>query len=825
MLDSLSTRTQHFIALGLLFIVPLILFFPSTIGGKEMQRHDITQWRAGAESIIDYREEFGEEPLWSKNMFGGMPSFVISTARQVPHLDTLVKPFFSKWYPAFEYWVLLTGMYILLTLMGFRPWIAVTGSIIYGLTTYFPIIIMAGHTSKFFALALAPWMLVGYWLITRSPQILRGLLVFSIAVSLEFRAGHPQITYYFLFVLLFVWLFDVWNGLKIKEQQKWIKLTLVLLVGGLIGVAGNAEKLLPLQEYAQYSIRGGSDISETTGLDKSYAFAWSQGIKESLTLLLPNAFGGASPNYWGPKSVTSGPHYLGFLVLPFIILGLIKRRDYTRFAFLSIGLLALFFSWGENFLLLNNLAFKLIPFFDKFRAPETWLVISSFSASILVAYGLEALPKFKPEKFSLARIRIPMLVIVGVFGLAFLSYNSLEYTNPLEVDRIANQIAQQNQINPSNAQVRSQATNFVQQRLVPERENLARADFIRFGILSVVLIGFLYAYFSAKLSYTVLLLLLFGIQSYDLLQVGLRFVPESGFTRQNPYDSVFMERQARPLDRFIQQNIYDEAGIYEHRVLPLLDNPFNNAVPSYFYPTIGGYSGAKLSLFQDVFMSNNAALFDGPFGINLDLLRLFNTKYITYGGNLNVPGVVPVYSSEQGSVYEVQDILPKAFFVDSVRLVNSGPVAFDYLKNPGRIDFSSVALVELDDLWEDQAIETINSLPTSTLVDSTSLVNVTKYTGAELELSIERFSTGFLVINELYYPAGWKAYLNGEEIQIYKTNYFLRGLIIPPGNHELILDFQPDSFGQGILVSWLSIAFQLILGLWVGITWFRTKES
>ena len=442
-----------------------------------------------------------------------------------------------------------------------------------------------------------------------------------------------------------------------------------------------------------------------------------------------------------------------------------------------------------------------------------------------MAYGLEALPKFKPEKFSLARIRIPMLVIVGVFGLAFLSYNSLEYTNPLEVDRIANQIAQQNQINPSNAQVRSQATNFVQQRLVPERENLARADFIRFGILSVVLIGFLYAYFSAKLSYTVLLLLLFGIQSYDLLQVGLRFVPESGFTRQNPYDSVFMERQARPLDRFIQQNIYDEAGIYEHRVLPLLDNPFNNAVPSYFYPTIGGYSGAKLSLFQDVFMSNNAALFDGPFGINLDLLRLFNTKYITYGGNLNVPGVVPVYSSEQGSVYEVQDILPKAFFVDSVRLVNSGPEAFDYLKNPGRIDFSSVALVELDDLWEDQAIETINSLPTSTLVDSTSLVNVTKYTGAELELSIERFSTGFLVINELYYPAGWKAYLNGEEIQIYKTNYFLRGLIIPPGNHELILDFQPDSFGQGILVSWLSIAFQLILGLWVGITWFRTKES
>ena len=820
-----SSRNQHIIALALLFFIPPILFFPSTIGGKEMQRHDITQWRAGAESIIEYREIYNKEPLWSKNMFGGMPSFVISTARQVPHLDTLIKPFFSKWYPAFEYWILLVGMYVLLTLMGFRPWIAITGSIIYGLTTYFPIIIMAGHTSKFFALALAPWMLVGYWMITRNPNILRGLLVFSIAVSLEFRSGHPQITYYFLFVLLFVWLFDVWNGIKIKEQQKWIKLTLVLLVGGLVGIAGNAEKLLPLQEYAEYSIRGGSDISETTGLDKSYAFAWSQGIKESLTLILPNAFGGASPNYWGPKSVTSGPHYLGFLVLPFIILGLIKRRDYTPYAFLSIGVLALLFSWGGNFLVLNNLAFNLIPFFDKFRAPETWLVLTSFSASVLVAYGLEALPKFKPEKFSLSRIRIPMLVIAGVFGFAFLSYSSLEYTNPLEVDRISNQIAQQNQINPSNANVRSQATNFVQQRLVPKREDLARADFIRFGILCVVLNGLLYAYFSAKLSYTVVLLLIFGVQSYDLLQVGLRFIPESGFTNQNPYDSIFMERQARPLDRFIQQNIYDETGTYESRVLPLLDNPFNNAVPSYFYPTIGGYSGAKLSLFQDVFMSNNAALFDGLYGINLDLLRLFNTKYITYSGNLNVPGVIPVYSSEQGSVYEVKDILPKAFFVDSVQLVSSSPEAFDYLKNPDRIDFSSVALVEKVDLWEDQSIEKINDLLTFSLIDSTSFVNVTKYTGAELELNTQRSSSGFLVINELYYPTGWKAYLNGEEIQIYKTNYFLRGLIIPPGNHELILDFQPDSFSHGIFISWLSVAFQLIIGLWVGITWFRTKES
>lgn len=809
-----STRNQHIIALALLFFIPLILFFPSTIGGKEMQRHDITQWRAGAESIIDYRETFDEEPLWSKNMFGGMPSFVISTARQVPHLDTLVKPLFSKWYPAFEYWVLLAGMYVFLVLMGFRPWIAITGSVIYGLTTYFPIIIMAGHTSKFFALALAPWMLVGYWLITRRERFWLGLLVFSIAVSLEFRAGHPQISYYFLFVLLFVWLFDLYKGLKDVQSKKWGLLTTVLLIGGLIGIAGNAEKLLPLQEYAQYSIRGGSDISETSGLAQSYAFAWSQGIKESITLILPNAFGGASPDYWGPKSVTSGPHYLGFLVLPLMILGLLRRKSNLPFAFLSVGVLALLFSWGENMLLINDLAFKLIPFFDKFRAPETWLVITSFSAAVLVAYGLDSLPEYKPENFHWTSIRTPLLVIAGVFTFSFVVYSSLEYSNPRETTQIANQIAAQNQVNPSNPQVRSQANSFIQQRLVPQREELARDEFIRYGLLTFLLLAILYLYLSGKTSYTLVLLALFALQSYDLLQVGQRFIPDSGFTRLNPYDGAFLERQARPLDRYIQENIFDETGVYEHRVLPLLDNPFSNAIPSYFYPSIGGYSGAKLSLFQDVFMSENAALFDGPLGINLDLLALFNTKYITYGGPLNLPGVKLAYSSEQGNVYELENVFPKAFFVDSIRVVPDGPSAFEYLKNPARIDFSTTALVE-DSHGEALA---------QPQADSASSLSITHYTGAELEAQLQRSEAGFLVINEIYYPAGWKAFLNGEEVPIHRTNYFLRGIQIPPGEHTLTLDFRPDSFTKGIQLSWMALAIQILIGLWVGISWFRTKS-
>jgi hypothetical protein len=791
----LPRSRQHIISLFILFAVPLILFFNTTLGGKEIDRHDIIQWRAGAESIIEYREQFGEEPLWASNMFGGMPSFVVSTKTQVPHLNNLAK-FFNKIYPAFQYWVMLSGMYVFLILMGFRPLSAVFGSITFGLTTYFPVIIMAGHTSKFFTLAFVPWTFAGYWLLTRTDKRIAGLLVLTAAFALEVRAGHPQITYYFMYLMGIWWIYDSVQWFRNNEAKKFAVVTALLILGGIMGMFGNAERTLSQQSYAEYSIRGGSDLAGTTGLDSNYAFAWSQGITETLTLLVPNLFGGASPDYWGPKSVTSGPHYLGALAFFFMILGIWKTRDKLLYIFLGVGILAIFFSWGGNFITLNKFAFNYIPLFDKFRAPETWLVVTSFCFTVVAVYGLDELLNLIKEKpLPIKSFYKSIGTILTIFILVFVQVKSFDFIGTAEVDRIAAQIAQQNQLPASNPQVVQRAQSIVNQQLVPVREEKANSDLLRLGIFVVLGIGIVYAVSQNKVSPAIAGLSIILLTGIDMIQVGQRYMDERKFVTSNVDSERLILSERRDQDEYIKSR--NESEDYPYRVFPLdiSQGPFSNAIPSYFYPSLGGYSGAKLSLAQEVFMAPQSPLFGGEFGLNLGLLSALNTKYITYNSGIVIPGLTPVFTGANGGVvYENEQVLPKAYFVDSVISVDTPQEAYDLIF-ADQIDFYTSAVVE-------------NYQPT-TAIDSLSNVSVASYTGAEMTFDISRTEPGFLVISEIFYPDGWIALLNGEEIPIYKTNYLLRGVEIPTGNHTLELDFRPSSFYNGVKLSWLSLIFQL----------------
>ncbi|MCR9133740.1 MAG: YfhO family protein [bacterium] len=805
----LPLKWQHIVSIAILFIVPLVLFFQTTLGGKEIQRHDITQWRAGAETVIEYREQFGEEPLWVNNMFGGMPAIVVSVQRQVPNLDVLTG-YFNNIYPAFQYWVLLSGMYFLLILMGFRPLTAVFGSLIYGLTTYFPVIIMAGHTSKFFTLAFVPWTFAGYWLITRSPKKIAGLLLFTTAFALEVRAGHPQITYYFMFLMGALWMFDSFKWLKKSDFKKWGTITAILMVGGIMGVLNNAERTLTQKSYAPYSIRGGSDLKGTTGLDTNYAFAWSQGKAETLTLAIPDLFGGASPDYWGPKSFTSGPHYLGAIAIFFVLIALLRVRQKVMYVFLGVGFLAILFSWGGNFALFNKLAFDYIPYFDKFRAPETWLVVTSFCFSIVAVYGLDALIDWVGEQQLSIKKLYPILgIVVGVFILLLVTVKSFDYTRLGEVENIAAQIAQQNQLPANNPQVLQRARSIVETQFIPTRSEKANADLFRLGFFLLAGTGLVYAYITRKISATIVSLSVVLLTAIDMISVGQRYMDETKFVNSNIDPERLIESQRRPLDTFIQENISDN-GIYPYRVFPLLDNPYSNAIPSYFYPSLGGYTGAKLALAQDVLLAQGEPMFGGQYGINLDLLAVLNTKYITYNPGLQVPGVTPVYSGNDGVVYEIENVLPKAFFVDQAITVDDPVEAFNLL-SPGRVDFSNTAIVE-------------NYSP-NIVPDSAATVEFTSYTGSEMTLEISRSTPGFLVLSEIYYPDGWVATLNDEEIPIYKTNYLLRGLQIPAGEHTLELDFRPPSFYTGVKLSWASLIFQISLALFLVARRFTGSSS
>lgn len=807
--STLPEARQHIIALLILFLIPFFLFTATTIGGKEFQRHDITQWRASAESVIEYREAYDKEPLWVNNMFGGMPSFVVSTKVQVPHLDRIA-PLFREIYPAFQYWVLLSGTYFLLIIMGFRSLSSVFGSLMYGLTAYFPIIIVAGHTNKFSALAFIPWMIAGYWLLTRKEKKLPGLLLFTVALTLELRAGHPQITYYFFYLLGFLWVFDTWNSYKKQNLKNWGLVTGFLALGTILGILGHAEKLLPLQEYAGYSLRGGSALDSSTGLDSGYAFAWSQGIKETWTLLIPNYFGGASPEYWGPKSFTSGPHYLGALSLPFILLALFRQLSKIMYVFFAAGTLGMMFAWGENFRLLNEFAFNYIPYFDKFRTPETWLTLTAFCYTVVTVYGLDWFVDFvKDKKANLNKLYLPIGLAGAVVVFLFVQINSTDFTKSGEVQNIANQIAQQNQVNPTNPQVQRRAESYVNTELVPEREEKAKSDLLRLAVILVIGTGLMYVVFAQKIPLSIGLFGFILIAGFDLLSADKRYIPENAIVEGNVSAKDILESQRRDIDTFIQDNISGTKN-YPYRVLPLLNNPYSSATSAYFYPSIGGYTAAKLSIIQDV-LYNGGPLDVQSQDFNPDLLNLLNVKYLTYREGLPLPGFEPVFQSQSGVVYENQNVLPKAFFVDSVVTTQEPREAFNYLK-PGQLDFNTTAVVE-----------TSESISSTT--DTTSSVEVTNYTGPEISMEVSREKPGFLVLSEIYYPAGWIAELNGKEIPIYKTNYLLRGMKIPAGEHKLELRFEPQSWKIGVLLSWVSLFAQiLIAGLW-GFSRFKNRGS
>ena len=808
--SNLSDLKQHIIALAVLFLVPFILFTATTIGGKELQRHDTTQWRAGAESVIEYREEFGKEPLWVENMYMGMPAFVVSVKTAVPHIDQISR-LFRKIYPAFPYWVMLSGMYVLLIIMGFRPLTAIFGSLIYSLTTYFPIIIGAGHATKFVTLGYAPWVFAGYWLITRSKKKLGGLLLFTVAMALEVRGGHPQITYYFMYLLGFLWITDSWKNIKEGNYKEFGIVTVLLLFGGIIGVIGHAQSLLTLQEYSPFTIRGGSALDGTTGLATGYAFSWSQGIKETLTLFVPEIFGGASPTYFGPKSVTSGPHYLGALILPFILIALFKERSRIMYVFFGTGTLAILFSWGGNFLFLNQFAFDYIPLFNKFRAPETWLILTAFCYSITAVYGLHWFLNFIKQKSpSLKALYTPLGITVAVFALIFVQVKTMDFTRVGEVDSIAQQIAQQNQVSPSNPQVQQQAANYVQQNFIPDRKEGANRDIFRFGLLLIVTGAIFWFSLKQKISIALASIGFIFLAGFDMIGVGKRYIPDRVIVSSNVSSERYLESQKRDVDQFIMDNIYSENGEYEYRVFPLLEGAFQNAVPSYFYPAIGGYTGAKLSIVSDL-QANAGPIYKGDAGLNLIYWEHSNIKYITYQPGLRIPGLNQVYTGRSASVYQNEKLLPKAFFVDSLVYASSPLKAYDFINQPN-VDYSTVAVVETSDQI------TLEK-------DSTSLVNITNYTGAEITLDIKRATPGFLVLSEIYYPAGWVATLNGKEIPIIKTNYVLRGLEIPAGEHTLELEFKPKSYSLGVTLGWISLAIQGLLALAFGFTFYRRKTS
>jgi len=796
--DNLSSKKQHIYCLAFLFILPFILFYASTLGGQQYMGHDVIQWRAGAESLIEHRETYDEVAHWAANMFSGMPATTISHPPQIYNLDTFINRALGFIYPAIEFWVLFGGAYVMLLLLGMRPLTAVFGSIVIGLSTYIPIIIGAGHNAKFLSYIYIPWLYVGYLLMTRTKfNRWIAFFIFALALTLHLRAYHPQVTYFFLFPLGTLFIYDLVKAWKEEWINKFMQHTGWLALAALVATLISVQLYWSTAEYSSYSMRGGSEVANTEGLSQDYAFAWSQGVGELLTLVIPGSYGGASGDaYWGPKSFTSGPHYMGGLMVLFFIIGLIKSKHRLKWVFLGPGIATLLFSLGENFMLLNGTMFNYFPLFDKFRAPEMWLMTSVFCFAVVAAMGLECIAdQIKPIKSKRGNQpsswKQPLMIAGGV-GLIFIGigFMGLSFEKPGERQQLAQQIAQQNQVPFDDPRVAQSVNNYINNELIPQREDMARGDTIRFALFFAAGIGLIWFAGSQKIAPSTAIAGICLLLAFDLIQVDNRYLSEGSLVDGGLEREQVIERQARDIDRFIADNNSADDGVWNYRTLPLLDSPFNNAIPAYFYPSIGGYSGAKLGYYQDLI---DEAIFSGPQGINTGVLNMLNVKYLTVQGQVQLPGFESVYSDQNGSVIENNSVLPKAWFADSVERLETQPSILERISEG--FDPLSVAYVT------DENVGTVSADPGAT-------AEITEYNANRIVVDISRNEPGYLVLGEIWYPPGWNATLNGEQINIIRTNYVLRGFEIPAGDHELILSLDPVWYSAG---NWLARMGTLIL--------------
>lgn len=798
-----SVAVQNAICLAFLFLLPVFLSPDTILGDKEFMANDIVQWRGGAESVIQAREKFGYEPLWAPNMYGGMPAYFISYQLSVLNIDTLISKLFYGIFPAATFWVGLSGLFFLFRTLSISHFVSVIGAITVAFTTYIPIIIGAGHNSKFYAFNFIPWLFLGFFLLLNQyKNKWLSLAIFSCALSLELRAGHPQVTYYFGIVMAIVWLFDSYRSFKENQLQPCLKKTGLLAVGALIALLSVVHPYWSKSEFTPFSTRGGSVITESSGLNLDYAFAWSQGVGELLTLVIPNSYGGASGDgaYWGPKAFTSGPHYFGALATLFLVFGLVFYKGRWKWPFITTAFLTALFSLGNNFLFFNELMYSYLPYFSKFRTPEMWLIATVFSLTILAVFGLEEV--LANKLFDKKWLYVTAAVVGFGLILALAGNSLLSFEKPGEKQQIAEQIARSNRVSVNDPRVQQSVTQVIKNQLLPQRKKATQSDSWRFVILVLIGSGLLYAVSKGKLSKELALALLAVVVAFDMISVGKRYIPHYSKVPTGFDQAAKVKQQLTSLDEYIRDNQFDSTGVWPYRSFPIASNPFNNAAPSFYYPSIGGYTAVKIGAFQDLI---DHALYTAEGLPNTRVLAMLNVKYMPITQQAQLREFKTVFSDKNGVVLELEQTLPKAWFVFDAFKAESGKEALDYVSSPSFDPWSS-AIVE--GLEEEADFE----------VENESIATVTTYEPRKITIKTSNPEDGFLVLSEMYYPKGWKAFLDGNEIPIYKTNFVLRGMFVPKGEHEIELTFNPTSHEIGVLVSWFGtglIWLLLAMGIFI----------
>lgn len=806
-----SPVLQHVVCILGLIVVALYFSWATLFSGKSLVGSDTVEWRAAAQSMLEHREETGEEPLWATNVFAGMPGYIISGPTLAPQIDELPRALRRISWPFSHVIFMLVGGYWLVWYLTRDTLNSLLAACAYAMTTYLPVILIAGHNTKFIALAFAPWLLLTFVHGMRNPSIIASLL-FTIALAANLRAGHVQITYYVTFLTLVWWAVLFFEARRRKELAQFFKATGLLAVGCILALLMVAEYYWPTLEYKEYSIRGVSTGGGDSGLSWEYAMRWSQSPGELLTLLVADAYGG-SMYYWGPKPFTAGPHYTGSIVLALAAIALWRIRSRLVAVLGIAGGLMVLFSLGRHFGVLNRVMFDYFPLFDAFRGPETWLIAVALVLAILAALGLAYIVRLEPSAAAQRTKWRSVFIVFGATGglllLLMTAGNSLlDFQREGELQRVIAYVAQSADRNSADPQVIAAAERLLSEQVIPPREDAftgdARRSFLFILFASLTLIAFQ----RRVLPSWILQILLALLVVLDLGGVAKRYLNTDNLSiSQDP------SRRIETLD--VDEYVLEQEGQFRVLSLERMDQT-GLARPSFHHESLGGYSAAKLRLYQD-FLDN--LLFDPNTGMpNENVLDMMNVRYIF--SPAPITGALKVeYGAESGlSVYENLDVLPRAYFVGETEVI----------EDP---DEAMRRLLEFD---FDPSIQTLLSTPIEAEVapidsSSTVLVNPTEYGPRRITYEVETDAPRLLVISEVYYPAGWTATLNGDHVPIHQANYLLRAIAIPAGKHTLQMAFNPASYVWGKRISLISTmmvyGLTLILFGLSGYSYFRRTRG
>lgn len=804
------------------FVVLAYAYAPDVLQGKIVNQSDISSWRGMANEIIEYNDSHpGDKALWTGSMFSGMPANTIHIDYDGDMTQWLYKFLQTGARPASYLLISLIGGFLLFLAFGTNVWLAALGAIAITFCSYNMQIIQVGHNTKMQAIAFMPWVLAGVVYTYRQKKLLWSLLgglLFALALSFQIKANHPQITYYLAIVVFGYAVAQMCVDIKNRHFPDFFKKSAILLVTGIIGIATNANHLIPTYEYAQHTMRGGSILSEEDknrpdgGLDLEYATSWSYGIEETFNLLIPDFNGGASsgalgkdsktyellraryqgadqliqnmPLYWGPQPFTAGPMYMGAISIFFFILGLLIIKGPVKWWVAAVSLLALLLSWGCHFMWFTELFFKYAPMYNKFRTVSMILVILQITIPVMGILCLDTL--FRQDYSDLKSRKkintafIESLVLTAGFCLFISIFPSI----------------QGNFSSAADAGLPEDLRN----TLAMDRASLRSADAFRSLIFIVLAASAAYLCYMGKLKKSIALGALIVFVTVDLWGVDKRYLNSSHFIRQTQFASQF---DPRPVDYMIKQ---DEDLSY--RVLDLTVNTFNDAHTSFHHKTIGGYSAAKLQRYQDLIdyyispemsqmtrdlnkvIPQARSIEDLEMGLGAyPVLSMLNTRYVIID-----PSSEPLrYDAACGNAWFVDSYTLAATPNEEISLL--GLVEPRYQAVLDSTQFHSVLSAE-----EIAGLENVSD--SSSIADRASL-NMTLYSPNELKYTSVSDRDGLAVFSEIYYPDGWKAWIDGKETEILRADYALRALYVPAGNHEIVFRYSPDSIRTGMIISYV----------------------